>query len=107
MNWIEEHRQYINNGLDRFFRNRYHDEVTPSEKIFQDAMLYAVRPDNRTRIHGILSMVVYEEVLGLLAADSVVDILIGLELIHISASLHIEALFPQEQRKEDALSAKY
>ncbi len=90
MSWIEEHRQYINTGIDRLFHDRYNSEVTESEKIFQEAILDAIRPDRKTRIHGILSMVVYEEVLWLLAADSIVDILIGVELIQESIDLHVQ-----------------
>lgn len=90
MTWIEEHRQYINTGINRFFHHRYRDDVTESEKIFQEAILQTVQPEGHTRIHTILSMVVYEEVLGLLAADSVVDILIGIEFIHTGLTLHVD-----------------
>lgn len=91
MTWLEEHKQYIDTGIHRFFVGHYNDNVTESEKTFQEAVMYAMQYGNPTRIHPILSMVVYEEVLGLLAADSVVDILIGLEFIHVGIALHSDA----------------
>lgn len=83
MIWIEEYQKYINIGIERFFRDRYKHDVSESDKVFQDSLIAIAQASHHTRIHPILSMVVYEEVLGLLAADSVVDILIGLEFIHI------------------------
>jgi geranylgeranyl diphosphate synthase type II len=92
MAWIEEYQWDINAAIDHFFQEHYHENVTPNEKIFQEAVLYAVQFALPTRIHPILSMVVYEEILGLTAANSVISVLIGIEFIHIGLSLHTDAV---------------
>ena len=87
MNWIDTYKQSIDSTIDRFFREHYHANATENEKTLQEAVLYAVHFGNPSRIHGILSMVAYEEVLGL-TADPILPVLIGLEFIHTSYLLH-------------------
>lgn len=72
-------------------------------------MLYAVHNGKPSRIHPILSMIVYEEILGLLAADSVVDIFIGIEFIHLGVSLHSEIIGTENHDNDitDSVTKKY
>ncbi len=92
MTWIEEYKDYINTAINHFFHEHYYEDVTPNEKIFQEAVLYAVNFAEPTRIHPILTMVAYEEILGLTAANSVISILIGIEFVHIGLTLHADAI---------------
>lgn len=92
MNWVEEYKQNINIAINHFFREHYRKEVSANETVFQEAVLYAMQYGEPTRIHPILSMVVYEEILWLTAANSIISVLIGIEFIHVGLSLHTDAI---------------
>ena len=89
MDWKEEYKANINTVIDHFFREHYHTRVTQNEKILQEAVLYAVNFGDAPRIHTILAMLSYEEVLGL-TADPILPVLIGLEFIHTAYSIHAD-----------------
>jgi geranylgeranyl pyrophosphate synthase len=90
MEWISTYKQDIEFAIDTFFKERYHrEDVTEEEKKLREAVLYAVKSTFSGRIHPVLAMVVYEEVLGL-TADTAIPVFIGLEFITISTRLHGE-----------------
>ncbi len=100
MEWLIEYKEDINNAIETFFSEHYHQtHITSEEKQFQEALLFAVHHDNPNRIHPILAMIVYEEVLGL-TADTALPVFIGLEFIHIGLKLHSEILGLEEDNRK-------
>jgi hypothetical protein len=92
MEWLIQYRKDINTAIDEFFAEHYRREnITDEEKQLRDAILYALSSDEPPRIHPILAMVVYEEVLGL-TADTALPVFIGLEFVHMGLKLHSETL---------------
>jgi geranylgeranyl pyrophosphate synthase len=92
MEWLEKYKEDINSAIESFFSEHYFREnITDEEKQLQEGVMYALNYDNPPRIHPILAMVVYEEILGLMA-DTALPVFIGLEFIHIGLKLHGDAL---------------
>jgi geranylgeranyl pyrophosphate synthase len=87
MSWLTEYKTHTDTAIDAFFRDHYTGNITPNEQIFHEAISYAVKFGNPSRIRPILAMVVYEELLGLTAESALVNF-IGLEFIHIGLLLH-------------------
>ena len=90
MEWISTYKQDIEFAIDAFFKERYQrEDVTEQEKKLREGVLYAVKSTFSGRIHPLLAMVVYEEVLGL-TADTAIPVFIWMEFIAISTRLHGE-----------------
>ena len=76
MEWISNYKQDIEFAIDDFFKERYRrEDITEQEKKLREAVLYAVKSTSSGRIHPVLAMVVYEEVLGL-TADTAIPVFI-------------------------------
>jgi geranylgeranyl diphosphate synthase, type II len=88
MEWIITYKQDIESAIDTFFSERFQrEDVTKEEKRLRETILDAVKSGSPRRLHPMIAMVVYEEVLWL-TADTAIPVFIGLEFIRISFSLH-------------------
>ena len=88
--WVLDYQENINTTIDQFFQEHYSGSPGHNEEVLREATLYAMKYGEHSRIHTILSMVAYEEFLGI-PAESVTNILFGIELIHTGLSLHADA----------------
>lgn len=88
--WVLDYQQHINSTIDQFFAEHYPGTPGHNEEVLREAVVYAMTNGEHSRIHTLLAMVAYEEFLGI-TADSVVNILFGIELIHTWLALHSDA----------------
>lgn len=88
--WVLDYQQHINSTIDQFFAEHYTGTPGHNEEVLREAVVYAMTNGEHSRIHTLLAMVAYEEFLGI-TADSVVNILFGIELIHTWLALHSDA----------------
>lgn len=88
--WIQDYQRNINEAIANFFRDHYSGVPGHNEATLREAVVYALSFGEASRIHTILSMVAYEEFLGI-TAESVTHILIGIECIHTGLMLHSDA----------------
>ena len=100
--WVEEYQQHINSAIDFFFSEHYNWTPWHNEATLREAVVYAMSYGENSRIHTILAMVAYEEFLGI-TADSVVNILIGIELMHTGLMLHSDTTWIRNIYIEDWL----
>ncbi|MBP9779416.1 polyprenyl synthetase family protein [Candidatus Gracilibacteria bacterium] len=92
MQWIPQYKENIQTAIDVFLTEHYvRENITDEERKLREALLFAVNTGNPRRIHPIFAMIVYEEVLGLVA-DTALPVFIGLEFIHIGLELHGSSL---------------
>jgi geranylgeranyl pyrophosphate synthase len=84
--WYDTYRGKVDSAIAEYFDKRYNSLVTTREKEFQEALRYAVEWNGK-RIRVILSMIIYEELMGL-PADVILNYLIGIELIHAYSLAH-------------------
>jgi geranylgeranyl pyrophosphate synthase len=88
--WALDYQNDINTAIARFLQDHYSNNLGQNEATLREAVIYSMSFWQDSRIHTILSMVAYEEFLGI-TADSVIDILIGIEFIHTGLMLHEDA----------------
>lgn len=79
--WVLDYQQHINTTIEQFFREHYTGTPGHNEEVLREAVNHAMTYGNHSRIHTLLAMVAYEEFLGI-TADSVVNILMGIELVY-------------------------
>ena len=84
--WYDTYRWKVDSAIAEYFDKRYNSLVTEQEKEFQEALRYAVEGKWK-RIRVILSMIIYEELMGL-PADVILGYLIGIEFIHAYSLVH-------------------
>lgn len=84
--WYDTYRQKVDSAITEYFHKRYNTLATPPEKDFQEAIMYAVDGQGK-RIRVILSMIIYEELMGL-PSDVILEYLIGIEFIHAYSLVH-------------------
>ncbi len=108
MEWILDYQKHIEGEIEKFLHEQYPEPLTPDKKTFLEALLFAIKAGKPNRIHPILSMIVYEELLWL-TAEAGLFAFIGLELIHIWFWLHSEIVDTQKARplfaKHDMIAA--
>lgn len=88
--WLLEYQQNINTAIGQFFKEHYSWTVGHNEQILREAVLYTVMHEENSRTHTILAMLAYEEFLWI-TAESVVNVLIGVDFLHIWLLLHADA----------------
>jgi geranylgeranyl pyrophosphate synthase len=88
--WAVEYQHNINTTISVFLQEHYAGSLGNNEATLHEAVEYAMSYGESSRIHTILAMVAYEEFLGI-TAESVVNILIGIEFIHTGLMLHEDA----------------
>ncbi len=109
MQWTQDYKQDIEMAIDTLFAEHYKSEnMTDEEKKMQEAVIYAVKLGDPARLHPMVAMVVYEEILGL-TADTALPVFIGLEFLHIAMKIHKEILWisPKETLWTPRYSEKY
>lgn len=84
--WYDTYRIKVDSAITDYFSKRYNTLATPVETEFQDAIQYAVDGQGK-RIRVILSMIIYEELMGL-PSDVILEYLIGIEFIHAYSLVH-------------------
>lgn len=84
--WYDTYRIKVDSAITDYFSKRYNTLTTPVEAEFQDAIQYAVDGQGK-RIRVILSMIIYEELMGL-PSDVILEYLIGIEFIHAYSLVH-------------------
>ena len=97
--WYDTYRIKVDSAIREYFDARYSSLVSPTERHFQDALRYAVEWQGK-RIRVILSMIIYEELMGL-PSDVILSYLIGIEFIHAYSLVHddLPALDNDELRR--------
>lgn len=85
--WIEEYQQNINSAIESYFSEHYMGNPWHNEATLREAVIYACQNENASHIHTILAMIAYEEFLGI-TAESVVNVLLGIDMIHTALMLH-------------------
>lgn len=88
--WVLDYQKNINTTIEQFFQEHYSNKTGHNEEVLREATLYAMQYGENSRIHTILAMVAYEEFLWI-TAESVTNILFGIDLIHTGLALHADA----------------
>lgn len=60
--WYDTYRKNVDSAITEYFKKRYNGLANPNEKIFQEAIEYSVDIQSK-RIHVILAMIIYEELM--------------------------------------------
>ena len=108
MEWLNEYQKHVEEAIEKFLSEQYPEQPwAMDQKTFREALLFAIRSGTKTRIHPILAMIVYEELLWI-TAEAGLFAFIGLEFIYTGFSLHLEMVDASRPRplllKHDMIS---
>ncbi len=85
--WLPTYQTRVNDALSRFFANRYGATLSWVETEFISALRHAVEWGGK-RLRPILAILVYEESTWQDCSDTIIDGLIGIELMHCYTLVH-------------------
>ncbi len=85
--WLPIYQNRVSNALSRFFANRYCTITSWVEAEFISALRHAVEWGGK-RLRPILAILVYEESTWQDCSDTIIDGLIGIELMHCYTLVH-------------------
>lgn len=89
ISWIDEYKARINEKIYNYFTEHYRAPEWSHEEILRDAVVYAIKTEDTRRIHPILSMIAYEEIIHM-EANSSLHILIGIEFFYTWLLIHTD-----------------
>ena len=87
LSWLPIYQNRINESLSRFFANRYPSHISWVEAEFVSALRHAVEWGGK-RLRPILAILAYEKSTWQACPDTIIDGLIGIELMHCYTLVH-------------------